>query len=278
MGPGNPYEMVPDFETDVLSKLVSPATLAAYEASSWFQEISQRTEAVKRRQAEAAKSDQTKDLLAPDLTAAGRANIDMRVLGIPLGQRLAFPTCQEQTDLTTVFTGLAGVGHGGVQTCVGDTVGTMGAALMQFVQSVTGPSPAATADVADVPVKLADGDCPPWLKGGGSCLVFMKVQNGYALGATFVPSSDADARRTVVEQLTEKYHVAPAKAGETECANRYRVVADAVDLSWSAPGIYATYRPLAGDCLRGRVEIDTMMYHKLQDTAKEQQKRTESKI
>jgi hypothetical protein len=267
------------------------ATLArfspVYQRAYWASPRNQAALAAGQREqgtaVAAAHAEATSQALQPGMEGAGKAHIDVSVLGVKLGEPLRYPPCKDEMNGAALFSGLAGVGHGGSETCVGDASANMATGLMGFAQAIAGvKNPAALEGVQVVNVKLADAKCPMWMKAGGACFLLVSVKDGLALGASFMPGADASSRAAVEKQLRSKYAAPhqPTRGDEISCVTLKtgNTVQNAPILIWSVPGLHVTYTPAGNDCLRGKVEVETAYLYGLKTKGQAEQEQSETKI
>jgi len=156
-----------------------------------------------------------------------------------------------------IFSAMAGIGHGGSETCTGDPATTMAMGIVGLAQMATGTQ-GPQSSLSLVPARLADGMCPEWVKVGGSCSVILSVKNGVVLGAALVPGGDNDTQNKVARELGKKYGNPAGYGDSVECRSNLTgaVTREAKEVLWRLPGLYVTYSPLVTDCKRGRVSVE----------------------
>ena len=194
------------------------------------------------------------------IEADKRPGVDRKVFGVELGEEIDLPPCPEKPSAATLFPGL-GVDRGAEKTCQGDRLWSLADRVPGELGRMFGVRSVDTG-VGAVAVRLADDQCPQWLRLGGRCVIQFAVQEGLAVGAVVLPSPHPEQRDDIVRQLTRKYG-APRLGEIIECRNRQTgfVTAEGQERHWSLPGLRVDYRPVAGNCTLGRITISLDVWH-----------------
>ncbi len=294
-GPANPYEMVPDFQRDVLSGLVSTSTLNAYVASSWFAEVQAHAAAVRQTAQKRAavtqatvKVAQIIESLTVDHQHAEAAHIDMAVFGITLGAPLQLPNCPASGN--------------SIKTCVlpnqqsttartpaseSDRTTEVLEQGLQMLDSVAKArrTIAGDVDITSVPivktyVLLGSADRPDWLALWPGRLVVSQV-GGFVVAITMGPLGPMfDGKMEAA--LTEKYRGEPTRESPFTCTNEYGVSHGKYTYrSWSMPGLRVGYEPSNGlllDCGAFDARFETATFRRLKEEARVQNHAAQPKL
>ena len=128
-----------------------------------------------------------------------------------------------------------------------------------------------------VTVMLAASKCPDWVKAGGSCTLYVTLQDGI-VGSISFQTAPATMQSSILSKLREKFHAAPAPDGSFQCSNKYGAVAEEKSYRWEIPGVYATYSALGPDCIHGKVEMQAASYRRLAGAQQAQHEASEGKM
>ena len=272
-GPARAYFLDPAFRTEILSKWVSPAYLAAYRPTMQGVDAAEtrRADAMKAAEARRTESDAraadaaadaarnapeaiaarqateaTRKAVAKDLETARRQHVDLSVLGIQLGEPLGLPPCPNAASDAPMMD--AFFGSEVTATCAVSERSRANLMSLQMMFQATSLPWASTATI----VRLAPSACPAWMD--RMCAVFLNVKNNIPVGA-FLNTRSFEVAATVSKALSKKYPHAAVKQGQRlQCQNSLTgvVTEDTHEHHWEVPGLYVSYSPLSS-CPNTRV-------------------------
>jgi hypothetical protein len=284
-GPRNPYVLKPDFQREVLSKLVEPQTARAYMSTSWFKDLEapslrrqQQAEQASRDAAAATAAAKAADAAIPqwvkaDVSKAQRGHVDLTFFGLEFGKPVALPKCDaEETShrvmgsMAETLIGKTSGPRGTSRTCVvgagemtGGTNGMANGILGMAAASQRFSGDAVLPGQQTLNVALASESCPSWVE---SCSVSVLVVGGVAVGASMQLSPDAGSLAKAPAELRRKY--GPADVSQhlrcsyqtygTGFANGVSVTVptgtatvEGTELTWTKlAGLYAYFTPYQG--------------------------------
>jgi len=274
--PAGKYFATVAFRRDTITKLISPAAFAAYEASSSSIADVRVQEAAASNAAAAKKSAAgTQALVMPSLADAKKHNVDTSVFGVALGMPLALPACAEDQNSLQLFGTPSPP-----QTCVvTEDRGFFGIPSRVFTTGSFFPD---APGLVDVTVRLGESRCPAW----ADCSLVVATKDGYAMAVTFLTRYGADKQAELESLLSEKYHHAPTdKSQFSECSVRYGgtklgVSDRAANRMWDLPGLLAGYIPYgsATTCDVGAVRVQLGAYTALLGQQKQREHDAQPKM
>ncbi len=155
----------------------------------------------------------------PSVAKARAAGIDLTILGVPLGQAVTLPPCQEMDPFSAIFTGQS-YANGQKFPCV-----------EQNAQSASG--------VENTVINFSQDQCPSWVSG---CSVTATVRNGLLL-AVYMKTTGY-LNDAAPQALRDKYGK-PTKDTPQKLNTANAGVMMTLDtLEWDLPGLRVEYNPL----------------------------------
>lgn len=268
------YYQSPTFHLQVLSKLVLPESLAAYQGSAQYKQMVEidRQSAQQRAVLESLKK---------DVHDADKSHVDMTVFGIALGKPLAVPPCEDTMAPTrtcrpiprptTSPRAALNTGHeSAASKAFTNMVGTMlNDAFDQLEKSrsgITGDVEITSVPVATVNVHIDKSDRPDWLPTES---VEVSTIYGYVARIKFgplAPMFDTKLEST----LTTKYKQKPATQDSFACVNEGTVVGRFSTRTWMMPGLRTSYVPSSNPltvCGTFEARFETITYRHLKEEA-----------
>jgi hypothetical protein len=251
------------------------AAAAAQERAQQQADAAARIQMAKLAEEE-AQTGPMQDFLAPDLVAAKKADTDLSVFGIVLGQPLRLPFCPPGDKDT--LAGMFGAGPV-AETCkVRD--GTNFFADLGKVMT-TGQFGPEAPGLVDVSVRLPAARCPNW----ADCSLVVSTKNGYAMAISFLTRASAEKQDEVEQILSQKYHHKAVKDGYSECNVAYQGVrlgtsARALNRFWTLPGLFVGYIPYGSiqSCAFGAIRVQLDAYGRLVKSAKQREREAQPKM
>jgi hypothetical protein len=172
----------------------------------------------------------------PSILKAKAANVDTKVFGIQLGERLSLPTCSlfemvGQPASTCISNDLTNA--------LVDTVPNMGD------QSFGGA------------IKLARQNCPSWMS---QCLVLAILDDGRLVGIS-APTDGLEAENDAVRELRTKYGTRYGRQQRFNTRTDTGAKFETWDLDWTLPGLRVEYNVINGNVRRGLLIVETEEAH-----------------
>lgn len=258
------------YHREVLTKLLSPASVRAYRATAAYKQLQVAERATRR--GSTAPSAGLAPANAPPTTEVGRwnaevrqeaasANTDLSVLGIQLAAPLALPSCTSVTPsrpemadptFSQALSGDYWAARGsaasptpttkcnmGQQDSKSTSMATQLMALAGVKQAPTLPGGSSRANIY-FPPEARPSWFSPGVMGVAPTLVSVIVAEGQAAAVEITWLRPATAS-IVVETVRAKFATAKEERRDAVCSNAYGATAPTFDLTWTMPGLIVTY-------------------------------------
>jgi hypothetical protein len=196
----------------------------------------------------------------PSAVKARAANVDMTVLGVPLGQALTLALCRRQSITDLLFSGGTGYVPGQQFPC----------AESKTVSSGQIPNSATPAEIS---IDFPSGGCPSW---SNPCEATGLVRSGVLL-SIYIGTNGQTGDPTVSAQLRAKYGK-PSVDTIVTFKNLYNYSAQFHQLEWNLPGLHVEYHPFLTDIDIGGVWFETETGHQLRAAGQAVQQKAEPKL
>jgi hypothetical protein len=196
----------------------------------------------------------------PSAVKARAANVDMTVLGVPLGQPLTMALCRRQSITDLLFSGGTGYVPGQQFPCAESKTVSSG----QIANSAT---------PAEISIDFPDGGCPSW---SNPCEATGLVRSGVLL-SIYIGTNGQTGDPTVSAQLRAKYGK-PSVDTVVTFKNLYNYSANFHQLEWNLPGLHVEYHPFLTDIDIGGVWFETETGHQLRAAGQAVQQKAEPKL
>jgi hypothetical protein len=170
------------------------------------------------------------------IVKAQAAGVDTKVFGIPLGDPVALPKCDNPS-----------------RTQVNCFVIVGGDPLSGLLGAIVGAPPKPRDDKTELTIYMAEPGCPTWLT---TCTFLATVQGG-RLVAAFLGTKGRGVERTVAAELRSKYGNRVSMQERIITPNNGAQQFSVQDLDWELPGLHVEYKVVDNTINDGYVRIES---------------------
>ncbi|MEP7364174.1 MAG: hypothetical protein ABI972_13040 [Acidobacteriota bacterium] len=168
----------------------------------------------------------------PSIVKAKAANVDTKVFGLALGERISLPSC-----------GMLDFGGTSMKTCVSDDM------INQLTNALAGMGGESSSAV----IKIAKANCPSWMS---QCQVSAELDNGRLVGIS-ATTDGLQVEQEAGGELRAKYGTRHSRQQRFNTRTDTGAKFETWDFFWDLPGLRVEYYVINGNVNRGLLIVQT---------------------